>query len=483
MGNNESASVTERGFSRLKQLLDWWLSPSATSRDEAFRERMVRITLLIIISLAVLSLLSTVFVFRTEWNLISFPSLHVIVLALCAGSAFTIIQEKLNLSASTLLLAILAGASGLLLLGRQEGTLAGTINIIPVFMFVPLVTTLVLPRKYIVPSSIVSTIVYGISQYAIPIDSSSTLIPPVLQQIVSVLILLIAEGILLHRLRVEFDARLDAMGASLKEIAAAKDQAEEARQRAEQADQAKSLFLANMSHELRTPLNAIIGYDEAMLLGMAGDFTPKQRELLGFIQTNSRRLLNLINDVLDLSKIEAGSLETHASPMSPRKVIATTVDSLRSLAEEKRIDLRIEFGDEMPEVVLTDKQKIEQILVNLVGNAIKFTPEGSVTVKAQRLDKETWQMQVIDTGIGMEAAVLEEIFEPFQQVDGTLTRQYKGTGLGLSITKRLVDHLGGNIHVASTPGAGTTFSVSLPRALVPDEESGSAPPPQPQAVQ
>jgi two-component system sensor kinase len=259
------------------------------------------------------------------------------------------------------------------------------------------------------------------------------------------------------------------MHESIQQTEEARQQAEKSRQRAEEADKAKSQFLANMSHELRTPLNAIIGYDEAMLGGMVGEFTAHQNKLLGHIQHNSRRLLGLINDILDLSKVESGSLQVFLAPMSPQKVIQETVESLRSLADEKNISLKVQFSDAVPEVVLGDAKKLQQVLVNIVSNAIKFTDEGGVTIDVDSADASHWQFRIQDTGIGMPANAAAYIFEPFQQVDGTDKRKYKGTGLGLAITKRLVERLGGSITMVSELGKGSTFSITLPRAHVPAE--------------
>jgi signal transduction histidine kinase len=277
-----------------------------------------------------------------------------------------------------------------------------------------------------------------------------------------VFLVLLITSVLLRQLRVEFDARLEAMSAAIRETDLARQQAEVDRERAEQADKAKSQFLANMSHELRTPLNAIIGYAEAMLAGMAGEFQPKQLELLGYVQTNGRRLLALINDILDLAKIESGKTELYLAPMSPRVVIGDTVASLRSLAMEKTLELRVDYAADLPGVIMGDAKKVEQVLVNLVSNAIKFTDSGAVTVTVVSAGAERWQFSVHDTGIGISPDAQATIFDPFHQVDNSPTRKYKGTGLGLSITKHLVERMGGVITLSSTPGEGTTFTVVLP---------------------
>lgn len=341
-------------------------------------------------------------------------------------------------------------------------------------MFAPLLASLVLTRNMIIPVSILSTFVYALGQFLLDVPGFELPGLAPLPQIISVFLLVLIEGVLLRQLRVEFDARLQAMALSIQRAETAQKQAEEARQqaeiernRAEESDKAKSQFLANMSHELRTPLNAIIGYDEAMLGGLAGEFTPQQTKLLGHIQYNSRRLLGLINDILDLSKIASGSLQVFLAPMSPQKVVYETVESLRSLADEKKVSLNLNVSDTVPEIVLGDAHKLQQILANLLSNAIKFTDQGSVTVDVGMVDTGQWQIKVADTGIGMPSDAVNTIFEPFHQLDGSERRKYKGTGLGLAISKRLVDALGGTIEVETALGKGSTFTVKLPRAHVP----------------
>ncbi len=284
---------------------------------------------------------------------------------------------------------------------------------------------------------------------------------------------------MLRQLRVEFDARLETMSRLINETEFAKQQSEEARiqaekdrKRAENADKAKSQFLANMSHELRTPLNAIIGFDEVMLAGMAGSFTPKQTELLGHIQKNGRRLLGVINDILDLSKIEAGALDIYLSPVSPSVLMSDIVQSLQSLAVEKNIHLHIEIAKNTPQIILADTKKLEQILTNLVGNAIKFTEKGDVVVAVQAVDNFTWQFSVRDSGIGIAADSISEIFDPFKQLDSGASRKYKGTGLGLAITKRLIEAMAGNIMVESEIGKGSIFIVTLPYTAPSEARNG-----------
>ncbi len=275
---------------------------------------------------------------------------------------------------------------------------------------------------------------------------------------------------LMYSFAVGSERKSQALEQSVKREAEARTQAEEARKLAEEAQQeadaanrAKSQFLANMSHELRTPLNAIIGYTEIMLAGMAGSFTEKQSELHKFVQANAKRLLALINDVLDLAKIESGTVEVMVTLTSPRKTVTDLLNNMQSLAQKKGIELKAEFSDDMPEAILTDVGKVQQILTNLIGNAVKFTTEGGVTVKVGAEGPAHWKFSIIDTGRGMPPDAINYIFETFRQVDASDARDQKGTGLGLAITKRLVDRLGGKIDVTTELGKGSTFAVTLPR--------------------
>jgi len=229
----------------------------------------------------------------------------------------------------------------------------------------------------------------------------------------------------------------------------------------EQASKAKSEFLANMSHELRTPLNAILGFTEMLADGLYGPVPPQHKEPLADIQTNGRHLLRLINDVLDLSKIEAGRMELAIEEYSAQEVVTMVRASLRSLAEEKGLEFKVEVDVGLPEVLRGDAKRIMQCLLNLAGNALKFTQRGGVTIRAAR-DGDCVRYSVLDTGIGIPADQFAEVFAEFRQVDATVTRQFGGTGLGLSITKKFVEMHGGRIWVESRLNEGSAFHFTIP---------------------
>jgi len=215
-----------------------------------------------------------------------------------------------------------------------------------------------------------------------------------------------------------------------------------------------------MSHELRTPLNAILGYTELILDNIYGDVPEKIREVLERLEKNGRHLLGLINDVLDLSKIEAGQLTLSLNDYSMGEVVQTVITSVEALAVEKKLELKTRIPQDLS-IARGDEQRIAQVLLNLLGNAIKFTEEGEVRVEVTDSD-ETFLVSVADTGPGISEADQKIIFEEFQQADGSSTREKGGSGLGLSIVKKIVKMHGGRIWVESDVGKGSTFRFTLP---------------------
>jgi two-component system sensor histidine kinase/response regulator len=233
-----------------------------------------------------------------------------------------------------------------------------------------------------------------------------------------------------------------------------------AMEQAEAASRTKSEFLANMSHEIRTPLNSILGFAELLVRNADEGDERTRRDYADTIRTSARHLLELINNILDLSKIEAGKMEVERTRFSPHQVIAEVVSLLRVRAVEKGIVLNYRWDGDIPETVAADPHRIRQLLINLVGNAIKFTEQGSVMVVASvapQNDAYLLTLEVRDTGIGIERSKLDAIFHPFVQADSSMTRRYGGTGLGLAICKNIAAALGGELTVESELGRGTTF--------------------------
>ena len=247
----------------------------------------------------------------------------------------------------------------------------------------------------------------------------------------------------------------DLVAERTRELAVAKDAAES-------ADRLKSAFLATMSHELRTPLNSIIGFSGILLQEMAGPLNAEQKKQLGMVAESADHLLALINDVLDLSKIEAGQLKVVEEPVDVPAVLEKAARAMQPLADRKGLQIELDTGPGTG-TVQGDPRRIEQIVLNLLSNAIKFTDKGKVRIESRVQDGDVL-IRVIDTGIGIPEADLTKLFRPFSQLDTGLTRHYEGTGLGLSICKKLAGLMGGTIRVESAPGKGSTFTVTLPRS-------------------
>lgn len=248
-------------------------------------------------------------------------------------------------------------------------------------------------------------------------------------------------------------ARTEELEKTNIELIKAKDQAEE-------ADRIKSAFLATMSHELRTPLNSIIGFTGIILQGLAGPINEEQTKQLGMVRQSSRHLLDLISDVLDISKIESRQLQVSSEIFDIRQSAEKAVSIILPMAEKKGLHVHTEIEENIGEIK-SDQRRTEQVIINLLTNAVKFTDKGTVILKCYK-NSESLILSVTDTGMGIKPEDIKTIFKPFRQVDSGITRKQEGTGLGLTITKKLLSLMGGSIKVESEPGRGSIFTVSLP---------------------
>lgn len=254
----------------------------------------------------------------------------------------------------------------------------------------------------------------------------------------------------LQRLNAELEQRVARRTAEL----------EVAKVRAEEADRLKSAFLATMSHELRTPLNSIIGFTGILLMGLVGPLSEEQQKQLNMVQDSARHLLELINDVLDISKIEAGRVELARDRFDMQAAIRKSLEKITPQADKKGLRVTSAISAAVG-LIVGDRRRIEQVLINLLTNAVKFTEQGEVRIESEVEDR--WLVtRVIDTGIGIRPEDMETLFKPFRQVDSGITRQYEGTGLGLSICERLAEAMGGGIRVESEWGRGSCFIFTLP---------------------
>jgi PAS domain S-box-containing protein len=236
--------------------------------------------------------------------------------------------------------------------------------------------------------------------------------------------------------------------------------------RAQEASRLKSEFLANMSHELRTPLNAIIGFAELMHDARVGPVSPDHKEYLGDILSSSRHLLQLINDVLDLAKVEAGKIDLHPEPVDLVQAASEARDVFRAIGERKQIAIEVMTEPGLASVV-ADPAKLKQVLYNYLSNALKFTPAGGrVSIRFLADGDAAFRLEVEDTGIGIKADDLKTLFVEFQQLDASASKRYAGTGLGLALTKRIVEAQGGQVGATSVPGHGSIFFAVLPRRPV-----------------
>lgn len=249
----------------------------------------------------------------------------------------------------------------------------------------------------------------------------------------------------------------DLSGMAIGNVAVLRDFTREA-----EVEEMKNTFVAMVSHELRTPLNAILGYSEMLRDAVYGVVNDKQANAADRILKNSRRLLDIVSDLLDKAQIEAGHLALNYTEFKTSDMVENLHSVMDKIANDKGLQLSTTISPEMPEMLKNDSQRLQQVMVNLVNNAVKFTDKGGINIRVYRVTDAHWAFDVTDTGPGIAVEDQKYIFDPFRQVDGTATRSHGGIGLGLSIVKRIVDLMGGRIFVQSALGHGTTFTVILP---------------------
>lgn len=241
-----------------------------------------------------------------------------------------------------------------------------------------------------------------------------------------------------------------------------------ANERLREIDHLKSMFMASMSHELRTPLNSIIGFTGILLMDMAGAVNEEQRKQLSMVKSSAKHLLHLINEILDISKIEAGRIELEPVELEARELVEEVANSIAPLAAKKNLALTVEATEAI--WLRADRRRLKQVLLNLVGNAIKFTETGGVTIRARR-EAGRAAIEIIDTGPGIRAEELPLLFQPFRQIDMSMTKKHEGTGLGLYLCRKIMTLLGGVIEIESEIGRGSRFTIALPLA----EKKGDTP--------
>jgi len=277
----------------------------------------------------------------------------------------------------------------------------------------------------------------------------------------------VVTGLMLSAVLAQLEASRDELEMRVHErtklLAESKAELVRAKEEAERASESKSQFLANMSHELRTPLNSLLILARLLADNMQGNLNPKQVRFAQTIYESGTDLLNLINDILDLAKIESGAITAlHIAPARFEDLRADLERTFRQMAQEKGLEFSIDIAPGLPLTIRTDATRLKQVLKNLLANAFKFTRQGTVRLRIAPQAVGSVRFSVTDTGIGISPDKQQLIFEAFQQADGTTSRQYGGTGLGLSISRELTRLLGGELQVASEPGKGSTFTLILP---------------------
>jgi len=436
------------------------LNVPSTDPDDARRRKLLNILLAGIAALAIFILLATVIAEFVGVEREQLTSLYGGVFAMLAGVAgiFVINRRWSGSVASSIFLLLLTFITAFT--DKPQQVVDGR----TLFVFaIPILMASILLRPYasFIMAGLIGLLLAGI---ALSVQLVPNLIATIAFFAFALVSWLAARSLerALEELRTinrELDQRVEER---TRDLAEANEQLQEANDRLKELDRLKSRFLSMVSHDLRTPLSAILGFAEMLEAGIYGSLAEEQQGAVERIIANAGRQLSLINDLLDQARIEAGELSLEIQSFVVADLIDDLVAGVSTLAQSKGLELAYHIDDDVPATLSGDPQRLYQILSNLVGNAIKFTEEGTVQVHVYRPDEDHWALQVSDTGPGIPEEAQAYIFDPFRQVDGSITREHGGVGLGLSIVRQLTTLMKGQITLKSEVGRGSTFTVVLP---------------------
>ncbi|MDZ4670750.1 MAG: ATP-binding protein [Phototrophicales bacterium] len=449
------------------QFIRWWIIPRTTDRDEKFRETIIRSSSLVLITATAIAMLFVLIAFDGNVKLLTDRvATMVIFISLLSLSAYLAHRKYITVAGwALLMMPSVAFINFSLSMGLW-------INLTIFFLLlVSLYGQLVLPREHIKYLVFLSFAMLTFIQFfPAPILGISSSPSVAIESLVTrptatalTIIFLVVINTLLYVLRREFDSRQDELRSFVTELdSRVQERTREldiARKQAEDANTIKSKFLANMSHELRTPLNAILNFTAFVADGVMGDVNEEQEDALRQSISSGKHLLSLINDILDVTKIEAGLMDLFIQPVDLNEIINGVVGIGKGLSKDKPIDLITDIQEKLP-VTYGDKRRMRQVFLNIVSNAFKFTPKGSITINAHATDTHL-HVHVKDTGIGISPEHQKLVFESFKQVQND-TLDTVGTGLGMPISKYFVESHRGRMWFETVVGEGTTFFVELP---------------------
>jgi len=449
------------------QFIRWWIIPRTTDRDEKFRETIIRSSSLVLITATAIAMLFVLIAFDGNVKLLTDRvATMVIFISLLSLSAYLAHRKYITVAGwALLMMPSVAFINFSLSMGLW-------INLTIFFLLlVSLYGQLVLPREHIKYLVFLSFAMLTFIQFfPAPILGISSSPSVAIESLVTrptatalTIIFLVVINTLLYVLRREFDSRQDELRSFVTELdSRVQERTREldiARKQAEDANTIKSKFLANMSHELRTPLNAILNFTAFVADGVMGDVNEEQEDALRQSISSGKHLLSLINDILDVTKIEAGLMDLFIQPVDLNEIINGVVGIGKGLSKDKPIDLITDIQEKLP-VTYGDKRRMRQVFLNIVSNAFKFTPKGSITINAHATDTHL-HVHVKDTGIGISPEHQKLVFESFKQAQND-TLDTVGTGLGMPISKYFVESHRGRMWFETVVGEGTTFFVELP---------------------